>query len=157
MQYFHKLITYWFILERCWIILGQAWVSSRLHLGCPHRHAAIRPAGLLWLHWHGLSFIVKTWAVGSCYVWVVIPSANTWSQHISSCMPVTHSLPCHTILSDLLSIVQKVSCNAFNLNRLCSCTLSRCPCGLALALHARSHGLAEVHINHREILITSCT
>ena len=29
--------------------------SSRLHLGCPHRHAAIRPAGLLWLHWHGLA------------------------------------------------------------------------------------------------------
>ena len=29
--------------------------SSRLHLGCPHKHAAICPAGLLWLHWHGLA------------------------------------------------------------------------------------------------------
>ena len=29
-------------------------MSSKLHLGCPHRHAAIRPAGLLWLHGPGL-------------------------------------------------------------------------------------------------------
>ena len=33
---------------------GAMLSDSKLHLKCPHRHAAIRPAGLLWLHGHGL-------------------------------------------------------------------------------------------------------
>ena len=44
--------------------------------------------------------------------------------------------------------------NTFNLNLLRTCSLSCRPCSLAIALHARSHGLADVHIchvNHREI------
>ena len=28
------------ILVRCWIILGRAWVSNKLHLEYPHKHAA---------------------------------------------------------------------------------------------------------------------
>ena len=56
--YLHVLCNGWFWEQH----LGQAWASSRLHLESPHRHAAIRPAGLLWLHRHGLSFTVKPWA-----------------------------------------------------------------------------------------------
>ena len=59
-----------------------AWVSSTLHLECPHRHAAIRPARLLGLQGHGLSFTVKPWA----------------SQRTPCCPTVPHSLPCHTIV-----------------------------------------------------------
>ena len=62
-------------LVRCWIILGWAWASSKLHLECPHRHAAIRPARLLWLQGHGLSFTVKPWAsrgIHATYAWVVM-------------------------------------------------------------------------------------
>ena len=47
------------------------------------------------------------------------------------------------------TIVQEVavhSANAFNLSRLRSRSLSRRPSSLAVALHARSYGLAEVHV-----------
>ena len=52
------------LLVRCRIILGRAWVNSKLHLEWPYRHATICPAGLLWLHGHGywLNFTVKPWA-----------------------------------------------------------------------------------------------
>ena len=49
------------ILERCWIILEQAWASNKLHLECPQA-CSYRPARLLWLQGHGLSFTVKPWA-----------------------------------------------------------------------------------------------
>ena len=50
--------------------------------------------------------------------------------------------------------------NAFILSSLRSHSLSRRPCSLAIVLHARSHGLAQVHVgmhgmawtlNHRKI------
>ena len=90
------------LLERCWIILGRAWASSKLHLKYPHWHAAICPGGLLWLHRHGLSFTVKPWAPA------VMPSTYLKPAYIL--LPVTRSLPCHAIIR--LTIVQKVSCRA---------------------------------------------
>ena len=62
-------------------------------------------------------------------------------------LSVTRSLPCHAIIR--LTIVQEVAvraANTFNLNRLHSRSLSCPPYSLAVALHARSHGLAEVHV-----------
>ena len=47
------------------------------------------------------------------------------------------------------TIVPKVAvraANAFNLNRPRSRSLSRRPCSLAVAFHARHNGLAEVHV-----------
>ena len=64
----HFGIQWVILLQRCCIILGWTWVGSKLLLGCPHVvdhtcwHVAICPAGLLWLHGHGLSLVVKPWA-----------------------------------------------------------------------------------------------
>ena len=53
-------------LERCCIILGRAWGSSKLHLKCPHRHAALHEIFVQPDYYgytgYGVSFIVKPWA-----------------------------------------------------------------------------------------------
>ena len=84
------------ILERCCIILGQPWVSSKLHLKCPHLgdhtcwHAAICPARLLWLH-RWLNFTVKPWASRG------IPSIYEWScQVLEANLATVHSTVCHS-------------------------------------------------------------
>ena len=51
-----RLLSHLNILARCCIILGQ------FHLKCPHvgdHRAAIHPAWLLWLQWHGISLTLK--------------------------------------------------------------------------------------------------
>ena len=62
-----------------------------------------------------------------------------------------YELSCQACAPRDRTMVQKVAvraANSFNLNKLClrSHSLSRRPCSLAVALHARSHGLAEVHV-----------
>ena len=131
------------LLERCCIILGRAWVSSELHFKCPHRRAqAIRLAGLLWVHMHVLSFTIETWAskrITAMYEWSC--KALTWSKP----RYCTYSQPALSCDCQTNTIVQKVAVRAtnVNLNRLCSRSLSRQPCSLAVTLHAHSHGLAE--------------
>ena len=102
-------------LERCCIILGRAWVSSKMHLKCPHRHVrAICPAGLLYGYTgHGLSFTVKPWAskgIPAMYEWSC--QALTWSKprHRTFCLSLAACLAGVTRSSQTRTMVQKVSC-----------------------------------------------
>ena len=103
------------LLERCCIILGWAWVSSKLHFKCPHVgdhkcwHAAICPAGLLWLHKHRLSFTVKPWASRESYVWAVMPGAKPCHRTFC-CLSLAACLKaCHVIVRLISSFDKKVS------------------------------------------------
>ena len=97
-----------YFTRKCCIILGRAWAGSKLRSGCPHVvdhtcwHVAICPAGLLWLHWHGVSFTVKPWATRG-YVWAVMP--GTYLEQTSPpylLLSVTCSVPCHTIIHSFI-------------------------------------------------------
>ena len=91
----------------CWIILGRAWASSKLHLECPHRHAAIRPVRLLCLQEHGLSFTVKPWASKGIHaMYERSCQVRIWSQRAPCWPTVTCSLPCHAIVR-LASMVRE--------------------------------------------------
>ena len=37
-----KSCMLWLLLQRCCVILGQAWASSKMHLKCPHRLTYMR-------------------------------------------------------------------------------------------------------------------
>ena len=60
-------------------------------------------------------------------------------------LATVHSQPALPCDCQTNTIVQKVAVRAanINLNRLCSRSLSRQPCSLAVTLHTHSHGLAE--------------
>ena len=85
-------------------------------------------------------------------------------------MPGAYLKPVYTLLSDYHSqpalscdrqtrtMVQKVAvrtANAFNMNSLHFYSVSRRPCSLAVAFHARFRGLVALKFNHREIF--ECT
>ena len=100
------------LLERCWIILGWAWASSRLHLESPRRHdAAIHP----WLNWHGLSFTVKPWASRripamyerSCQVrtWTQRTYSRSCSLSLVPCLVTQSSHSYHSSESKLLCVL----------------------------------------------------
>ena len=132
--------------ERCWIILGRAWVSSELHLECPLWHAAICPARLLWLHGHWLSFTVKPWASrGIPAMYEQLCQVRTLSQCTSCCLSPGLLIACLFVQSSdsYLSSQTKYAvhaANAFNLVVfLLSLSLSCWPCSLAVALEACSH------------------
>ena len=101
------------ILEGCWIILGWAWASSRMHLGCPCTDmsaAIISSSRTTWLHWHGLSFTVKPWASRGIHaMYERSYQMHPWSQGTSCCLSLVASA-CHAIVR--LTILQKVSCRA---------------------------------------------
>ena len=116
-----------------------------------HEIHCICPAGLLGLH--GLSFTVKPWASkGTPVMYERSCQALTWSKSHHRTFSVTCSLPwwSHVQSSDSYhvprTIVQKVSCRMccqrVNLSSLRSHSLSCRTYSLAVALHARSHGLA---------------
>ena len=135
------------LLVRCWIILGWAWTSSKMHIECPRRYySTVSP---LWVQQYGLSFTVKPWTSREIHAMYERSClARTWSQRTPCCLTATCSLPCRAIVRLVpwfRKWVAMCAVNAFNLNCLCSCSLSCQPCSLAVALHAHSHGLAEVH------------
>ena len=81
---------------------------SRLHLGCPHRHATICLSGLLW---HGVSFIIKQWVSrGVPAMYERSCQARTWNQRTSCCLSLIACLVRRSSVG--LTIVQKVSCRA---------------------------------------------
>ena len=96
-------------LERCWIILGRAWPSSRLHLECPHTCSYLSSwttmATLAWC-----KFTVKPWVsmgILAMYEWSC--QACTWSQHMSCCLSLVACLV--TRLSDSYhSLESKLPC-----------------------------------------------
>ena len=92
-------VTY--ILVRCWIILGQAWVSSNCIWNAPTQtHLSYLSSQTTMATWTwAISFTVKPWAsrgIHAMYEWSC--QANTWSQRTPCCPTITHSLPCHTIV-----------------------------------------------------------
>ena len=104
------------ILVRCWITLGRAWASSKLHLECPHRHVAIRPARLLWLQGHGLSFTVEPRvSKGIHAMYERSCQARTWSQRTPCCPTVTQSSDSYHSWESTLLFVMPMHSTLFTL------------------------------------------
>ena len=62
------------------------------------------------------------------------------------CLSLVRSLRSNAIVRLVPYLVAMHAVNAFNLNCLCSHSLSCQPCSLVVDLQACSHGLAEVHV-----------
>ena len=106
------------------------------------------------LQGHGLSFTVKPSLVpgadhelaGESMLCMIGHARSVPEASVHPCCPtVAHCLPCHAIVRLVPLQVAMRTANAFNLNSLCFQSVSRQPCSLAVALHARFYSLAEVH------------
>ena len=126
------------VLVRCWIILGRAWVSSKMHLECPRRyqHSQTTMATTVWAKLHSQTM---SYQGDPCYIWAVMPGGNLKPVYtpLSNC----HSQPPLSrdpvrLVSWFRKWVAVRAANAFKLNCLHSRSLLRQPCSLAVALYA---------------------
>ena len=101
-----------------------------------------------WLLGHGLSFTVKPWASrGIPTVYEQSCQASNWSQNapcarlsLAACIVTQSSDSYHDFENKLPWVLPMHStCYLHSHSLLCQ------PCSLAVALHARFHGIAEVH------------
>ena len=122
-------------------------------------HSYLDSWGLLQLHRHGQNFTVKLWAnsgIPVVYEWSC--QAFIWRQSFTlyNFLSVTCSLTCHTIVRLTAQICRKAR---VSYHACCQCIqiesslllLSFTPAlqsgsSSAIALHAYSHSLAEVHV-----------
>ena len=118
---------------------GGAWASSKLHLEYLHRYEAICPAELLWLQGHRLSFTVKPWESRRIHAIMNGHARCVPETSVQPALSRDHQTP--TMVKFPCMLPMDSTGIVFAL------TLFHADPEWAVALQARSDGLAELHVS----------